>query len=157
RREPVFRAGQEFHQEPAFRAGVLSPQSSPFVGRERELAALRAQLAEACAGRGGLALIVGEAGIGKTALARAFATAARVEGRTVLGGACLEGDWQPPYGPWVEALGARARAIGAAGLGRELGTGAVPLARLLPEVGALLPGTPPAADLRPDEERFRLY
>src|SRR4051794_26674238 len=139
------------------RPAVFSPQSFPFVGRQRELAALQARLTAACAGHGGLALIVGEAGIGKTALARAFAVEARAQGATILWGACLEGDWQPSYGPWVEALGTRARTLGAAGLGRELSTGAVPLARLLPEVGALLPGTPPAVDLRPDKERFRLY
>ena len=43
------------------------------VGRDRELAILRERLAAALAGQGGLVLIGGEAGIGKTPLRRRFA------------------------------------------------------------------------------------
>src|SRR5262245_40353940 len=107
--------------EPRPQPAVRRSSPSRFIGRDGELALLRARLVEARAGRGGLALVVGEAGIGKTALARAFAAESRDAGAAVLWGACSEGDWQPPYGPWVEALGARARAVGGAGLRRELG------------------------------------
>jgi DNA-binding CsgD family transcriptional regulator len=127
------------------------------VGRARELRLLRSLLPVAGAARGGLAFIVGEPGIGKTALARAFADEARGAGATVLWGACLEGDWQPPYGPWAEALGERAAALDADRLAREIGDGGTVLGRLLPAVRAALPGLPPAADLRPEEERARLY
>jgi predicted ATPase len=40
-----------------------------FVGREAERAEIRAALARAAAGQGGLVLLVGEPGIGKTRLA----------------------------------------------------------------------------------------
>ena len=49
--------------------GTASP---PLVGREREQTTLRAALAAALSGRGSLALIGGEAGIGKTTIAEAL-------------------------------------------------------------------------------------
>ncbi len=50
------------------------------VGRDRALMGLRAALAAALAGRGGLALISGEAGIGKTAIAEALCGEAAAQG-----------------------------------------------------------------------------
>ena len=51
---------------------------SPLLEREAELAALDAALVSAGTGRGTVCLLVGEAGIGKTALVRAFASVAGV-------------------------------------------------------------------------------
>ena len=48
--------------------------------RERELAALTSALAEATAGRGGMAVVTGEAGAGKTALLQGFCGAALLGG-----------------------------------------------------------------------------
>jgi DNA-binding CsgD family transcriptional regulator/tetratricopeptide (TPR) repeat protein len=55
--------------------------------RESELAALSQLVASAADGRGGVALVSGEAGIGKTALVRSFTVSAR-ESTRVLEGAC---------------------------------------------------------------------
>ncbi len=76
----------------------------PLVGRERELGVLHEALGAALAGRGGLVLIGGEAGIGKTALAEAALAEAADQGALVLIGRCYDLAETPPYGPWAEAL-----------------------------------------------------
>ncbi|MFC8518920.1 ATP-binding protein [Streptomyces sp. NPDC057257] len=90
-----------------------------FVGRGRELAVLERRLAAARAGGGGLVLVEGEAGAGKTALAHALGRRARTAGMRVAWGACLEGGGTAPYWPWVQIL---------RGVGRPAGTLADPAA-----------------------------
>ncbi len=72
------------------------------VGRARERSLLRAQVAAALAGRGGLVLLSGEAGIGKTTLVEEACTEADSAGAFVLIGRCYDHIDSPPYGPWVE-------------------------------------------------------
>src|SRR3954453_5274398 len=59
---------------------------SILVGRDRELGVLHERLAATLAGRGGLVLIGGEAGIGKTALVEALCRDADAVGALVLTG-----------------------------------------------------------------------
>ena len=131
-------------------------RGSHFVGRQQELAVLRARLDDALAGQGSLVLLVGEPGIGKTRTAAEFAEHARGCGALVLWGTVFEGDWQPPYGPWATALGEYVRALDREQLARQLGQSVSLLAPLVPEVRAALPGTPPPEPVGPDEARFRL-
>ena len=42
-------------------------------------------------------------------------------GSTVLWGRCFEGEWQPPFGPWVEVLDEIARTADPVLLRRQLG------------------------------------
>ncbi len=72
------------------------------AGREREQALLREKLDAAREGKGGLVLIGGEAGVGKTTLAEASLHAAAARGFTVLEGHCFDLAETPPYGPWVD-------------------------------------------------------
>jgi tetratricopeptide (TPR) repeat protein len=74
-------------------------------GRDRELDELRALLAGAAQGRGGLVMFVGEPGIGKTSLADAAAEAAATMGFRVAWGRAWESGGAPPYFPWMQALG----------------------------------------------------
>jgi DNA-binding CsgD family transcriptional regulator len=86
---------------------VLSPGSG-FVGRSLERERVRRACDQARAGQGGLVLVFGEAGIGKSQLVRAVAgdVAARVaEGWTVVSGACFDEEPGRAFGMWVEALG----------------------------------------------------
>jgi DNA-binding CsgD family transcriptional regulator len=73
-------------------------------GRDAELGVLLACLADAAAGHGGLVLVGGEAGIGKTALVEALAAEAGRQGALVLSGQCYDLATTPPYGPWIEIL-----------------------------------------------------
>lgn len=72
------------------------------VGRTEEQAALREQLAMAVAGHGQLCFLGGEAGIGKTSLARDLTRTAHELGVRVLTGTCYDLGNPPPYGLWLD-------------------------------------------------------
>jgi hypothetical protein len=76
-----------------------------FVGRTQELARLRQLLARAANGQPLVALVGGEAGVGKTRLVEQLAATARGQGVRVLGGGCVPlGEEGLPFAPLVEAL-----------------------------------------------------
>lgn len=74
------------------------------VGRIREQVFLREELAAALNGHGGLVLLGGEAGIGKTMLTRALSGEAGRGGAIVLIGHCYDLTNTPPYGPWLNLV-----------------------------------------------------
>jgi tetratricopeptide (TPR) repeat protein len=128
------------------------------VGREHELTQLDAALDDALAGRGRLVVLTGEAGIGKTALARAFVERAAGRGAAWAWGTCWEGGGAPPYWPWVQIVRALARQAAAGSPTDLLGDGGPSLASLLPELAGAQPALAtddPALD--PDHARFRLF
>ena len=128
----------------------------PFVGRKAELNRLQHLLAEAAAGRGGVVMLVGEPGIGKTRLAEELAEHAADRGWLVPWGRCFEGEWMPPYSPFAQAIDALVGSGSPERLRADLGLGAGPVAQLLPRVRHVLPDIPEPVRLQPDEERFRL-
>jgi hypothetical protein len=81
---------------------VIAP--SPLVGREQEMVFLRECWRGIEAGQGGLVLISGEAGVGKTRLLEEFANRLRWQGVRVLWGRCYEFERVLPYQPVAEAL-----------------------------------------------------
>ncbi|MFP5326877.1 MAG: AAA family ATPase, partial [Acidimicrobiia bacterium] len=74
------------------------------VGREVQLAAAGALLDEFGRSRGGLLVLVGEAGIGKTRLAEEIVDVARNRGARVAWASAWQGDGAPPLWPWVQVL-----------------------------------------------------
>ena len=76
----------------------------PLVGRADELASL-VDAHAAARPDGGLALIEGEAGIGKTRLAGELVDHARSRGAVVLSARCHDDEAGLPYGPLIELLG----------------------------------------------------
>jgi hypothetical protein len=86
------------------------PRPTPaFVGREAETAELGALLESGLRGRGGLAVVAGEPGIGKTWLVRHALEGAEADGFDVRWAFCSDSVGAPAYGPWCEAFGDRLR------------------------------------------------
>src|ERR1039458_5202021 len=83
---------------------VLLPGNEPLIGRDHELTELRRMLYEALAGHGSLVLIGGEAGVGKSHLARAVLEEAKSQGALGIVGHCYEMEGAPPYVPFIEIL-----------------------------------------------------
>ena len=77
---------------------------------ERELAELAAGLEHARAERGGLYLLAGEPGIGKTKLAQEIGQRAAARGFSVTWGRCWEVGGAPAFWPWIQILRSLARA-----------------------------------------------
>jgi predicted ATPase len=87
-----------------------------FVGRQREVSALRTALDSACAGDGRMALLAGEPGIGKTRTVMELTAPATNRDALIVWGRCHEEAGAPPYWPWVQIL----RAVAAARNPNEL-------------------------------------
>jgi DNA-binding CsgD family transcriptional regulator len=121
---------------------MLTRDAPRFIGRAGERSELGEWLAAAAAGRGGLVLVAGEAGVGKS---RLVAEALRGSAVRVLTGAASHGDTSP-YSPVVQVLRAHARQAG-----DEPGA----LGPLADRLGVLLPelGPPP----EPDGDRATLF
>jgi tetratricopeptide (TPR) repeat protein len=132
-------------------AGLVAAGTSesvrPFVGRLRELTELSAVLVGSSAGRGGLFLVTGEPGIGKSRLMEEFAGLLADQGWRVLAGRCWEHGGAPAYWPWIQVV----RAAGGEFedcMPAAAGTGGRP--------GASEPlPAPTSAD--PESDRFRLF
>jgi DNA-binding winged helix-turn-helix (wHTH) protein len=79
-------------------------RDAPFVGRAPLMAAMDDVVRKLQSGRGGLLLLVGDAGIGKTRCLEELAMSARAQGYDVWKGRGLPDTTAPVYGPFVQAL-----------------------------------------------------
>ena len=110
--EPTWRLAEQIRTHVADAPTARSrPGLLPLVGREVELRALLAAWTAACTGRGGLALVHGDPGIGKTRLVTQLADHAAQAGAVVATGAApdLAG---PPLAPWIEVCAGLVRSLG---------------------------------------------
>ncbi|HLF07967.1 MAG TPA: protein kinase [Dehalococcoidia bacterium] len=127
-----------------------------FVGREAELRQLQAAFDGAMSGQGALAMVVGEPGIGKTALVEQLATYVSLRGgRTLVGHCYEEGSLSLPYLAFVEAMRSYVLSREPDALKSELGTGAADVARIVSEIRDRV-----QVELRPpgdpEDDRWRL-
>jgi DNA-binding winged helix-turn-helix (wHTH) protein/predicted ATPase len=132
-------------------------RSAAMIGREQELASLLGGLDNAAARRGRLFLICGEPGVGKTRLADEVATVAEAKRMALMVGHCSEHEESVAYLPFVEILESFVeRAQSEDRLRTALGPGISELGRLLPRLGNILPGLPPARAFPPAQARRHL-
>jgi len=127
-----------------------------YFGRVPEMSRLLGRFDDAAAGRGGVVLLAGEPGIGKSHALRQLADAARAGSAVVLAGRCVEGAWVPPFRPFAEAIAGYGELVSPRQLRADLGLAGSALARIAPRLAELLPDLPALPPLQPDEERFRL-
>jgi class 3 adenylate cyclase len=127
---------------------------SVLVRRDDQLATLEDTLLEARRGHGGLVVLAGEAGIGKTRLANELVHQARRLGSAVLWGGCSEAELSLPYLPFVEAIGNYLSEEDVDALSAHLGPTARELSQLFPQFAD--GGAPtPASD--PGQAKLRLF
>ena len=117
--------------------GALIPASPfPFVGRSRELEQARGLLERAEAGEGGVLLLAGDAGCGKTRIVQELGREAAASGALVLYGSS-DAAVTVPYQPVREWLEFALRVCDHEALRECLGPRAASLGRLSAEVAAL--------------------
>ncbi len=134
-----------------------SPTANIFVGRQQEMAELKAALNDVLSGQGRLVILAGEPGIGKTRTATELASYAEQRGAKVLWGWCYEQEGAPPYWPWVQTIRKYVQQCDAERLQSEMGPGARDIAEVVAQVRDKLTDleSPPA--LEPEQARFRLF
>jgi DNA-binding NarL/FixJ family response regulator len=98
------------------------------VARVPEVVALDRLRAAAAAGRGALALLLGEAGIGKTALVEEAVARATAAGTPVLTGRADPDEGAPAFWPWLRLLGGAPAGLSPALLDVRDGAGESPAA-----------------------------
>src|SRR5262249_26225785 len=127
-----------------------------FVGRDAELEQLRGAFDAAAAGQCGLVMLVGEPGIGKTALAEQLVSyVLSQDGRTLVGHCYQQGSLSLPYLPFIEAVRSYVIDRDEEQLRAEAGSGATYLAGIIPELGDRLNVQPPPPG-EPEQDRLRL-
>src|SRR5690349_9151181 len=132
---------------PGMAGRLVSPT---LVGRAAELGALEAALDRAVAGAPIHQLVAGEAGVGKSRLARETVSLAAARGFRVLTGGCADlGEGGVPYGPIVEALRTLVRGLEPSAVESIMGDARADLARLVPSLGAAAESPTPSEFVAP--------
>ncbi|MBV9230322.1 MAG: AAA family ATPase, partial [Chloroflexi bacterium] len=135
---------------------VTSPIITPtLVGRADHLATLQFLVEQAKRGKRQVALISGEAGIGKSRLVAEVKTYATTQGFLLLQGNCFPTDLTYPYAPLLDLLRSLVASNPAATLAATVETLARDIFPLLPE---LVPDqTTRFLPLEPEQEKRRLF
>lgn len=115
--------------------GQVAARGVPLVGRERQVARVVTAARAAAGGAGGVLLVTGEGGMGKSRLLEE-STAGLDPGTLVAWGRCSSRDDAPAYWPWLQVLRCLGRERTAAELTASTRAAGV-VARAVPELGDL--------------------
>jgi DNA-binding CsgD family transcriptional regulator/tetratricopeptide (TPR) repeat protein len=145
---------------PLSQHSVISPV---LIGREALLSGLQGLIERLAEARGQVALLVGEAGVGKSRLVAEARRFAERRGLLVLQGECFESTRSLPYAPFLDLLQTLLLSQPAAEVARLLEPAAAELSLLLPELSVLArnkgaeaaPGS--VASLSPELLQRRLF
>ncbi|AZG44692.1 BTAD domain-containing putative transcriptional regulator [Gordonia insulae] len=128
------------------------PATDALIGRTDELAVLHKAVLASLQGPGGVVVVEGEPGAGKTALLDEAATrAAGAADLEVLWGRCVEDAAAPSMWPWVQVLGAVLPEIDSADRTRLLDSD---LGRMVTQGSTVIP---PPREMPDATARFRFY
>src|SRR5438552_1955003 len=158
--ESVVYGGEDGKGMHAMERSINRPLLCPkIIGRTPELVALGVLVEQAKGGQGQIALLRGEAGIGKSRLvAETKALAAGLD-FLLLQGNCFRSDRFFPYAPLLDLLRSYI-STHAATAAQDLKPLAPALSHLLPDLTLLLPELAPVAELPPldpEQDRHRLF
>lgn len=138
----------------AFNKSAVCPT---FIGRTTDLAILHQLIEQAKGGRGHVALISGEAGIGKSRLVAEAKTYAATHHFLLLQGNCFPADLSCPYAPLLDLLRTYAASILTAPITSDGAPFPRELSPLLPDLVPLPPDQPLASSPDPEQEKRRLF
>lgn len=130
---------------------------TPYVGRSEERSLLRQAVDRAATGAGGVALIAGEAGLGKTRLVDEVAAEAKARGMFVVRGQCHDMEGAPPYVPFVEAIEYGLTVTSRDVFRTAMGDAGPEIARFVPKVHLAFPDLPPPLALPTDQARHYMF
>jgi DNA-binding CsgD family transcriptional regulator len=127
------------------------------IGRAIELASLERVLRDGMRGVGGVVLLSGEAGIGKTRLIATAKASASHAGYVVLESSCFEPDSMVPYAPLIDLFRELLLDSNSSAVAQVLDSAAPGLVRMVPELSVRVPGLVRSTPLEPDQERHSLF
>ncbi len=127
------------------------------IGREPQRVQLRQLLKHATSGSGGLIVLLGDAGVGKTRLGEDALAMARRLGCQTLVGRCHEQPGTPALIAYTEVLEQASRLMPAAAFRQAIQASAPELAKLMPELHRLFPDMAPPMQLPPELRQRYLF
>ncbi len=127
------------------------------IGRDAPLSTVFGMLDHARTERGGVLLVSGDAGVGKSRLVRALVERARSLGFVALQGACFETDRAQPYAPILDLVRVLAATASPALAAHYFAPAGAELVTLFPELRSILADATPRQTLDPEEDRRRLF